>query len=680
MRTASKLEVHATATAAASLRAAERDPGLSVIHNLVMAPPSAKAGMFERRTPTGSHPSTDGARRNASASQPTRRAWLGAALFTPAAACLVPRPQVADVPPARRAGMPAPDLDGLLAQMTLDEKIGQMTQVDRGALKDGTEIRDFAFGSVLSGGDSLPRPNTPETWADLYDRYQSQALSTRLGIPLLYGIDAVHGQSGVKGAVIFPHSIGLGCTRSPELVEAAARITAREVAGTGIDWTFAPCIAVPRDERWGRTYEGYGETPELAVTLGAAAVRGFQAAMPMNRKPGDPAPDSTAILACAKHFLGDGGTAGGKDRGNTQIPEEELRRIHLPGYAAAIQAGVATVMVSYSSWNGQPMHGNRALITDVLKGELGFSGFVVSDWAAIDRLPGDYLSDIETSINAGIDMVMVPIRYPEFIAGLKALVAAGRVGMARIDDAVRRILRQKARFALWERPFTERALTAEIGSPAHRAVAREAVRRSAVLLKNASGTLPLRSASRVHLCGSKADDIGIQCGGWTVGWRGHRGPTTPGTTIRQAIGEVVGDAHLDFSKDGAGAASADVVVVVVGEEPYAEESGDRANLVLSAEDQGLVAAAKRSGKPVVVVLITGRPLILGEVLDAASALLVVWLPGTEGGGIADVLFGRTKPTGKLSCSWPRNMSDIPINVGDPRYAPLFEYGFGLSYA
>jgi beta-glucosidase len=601
----------------------------------------------------------------------TRRALLGAAALAPAA-CLVPRPKAADVPAARRAGTPAPDIEALLAQMTLDEKIGQMTQVDRTALRDGTEIHDFFIGSVLSGGDSLPKPNTPETWADMYDRFQSQAMSTRLGIPLVYGIDAVHGQSGVRGAVIFPHDVGLGCTRSPELAEAAARVTAREVAGTGIDWTFAPCIAVPRDDRWGRAYEGFGEAPELAESLGAAAIRGFQNAKAAAR-------DGTEIMACAKHFLADGGTAGGKDRGDARFPEEELRRVHLPGYIAAVKADVASVMVSYSSWNGQPMHANRQLITDVLKGDLAFGGFVVSDWAAIDRLPGDYVSDIETGINAGIDMVMVPIRFREFVTGLKQLVAVGRVSMARIDDAVRRILKQKARFGLWERPFADRVLTAEIGSPAHRDVAREAVRRSAVLLKNEGGVLPLRKEARVHVCGGKADDIGSQCGGWTVGWRGHRGATTPGTTIRQAIAQVVGDAKLDFSKDAVGAERADAVVVVVGEDPYAEESGDRAKLELSKEDQSLISAAKHSGKPVIIVLITGRPLILGDVLDAANALLVVWLPGTEGGGIADVLYGLTKPTGKLSCSWPREMAQIPINVGDPEYNPLFAFGFGLSY-
>jgi beta-glucosidase len=315
----------------------------------------------------------------------------------------------------------------------------------------------------------------------------------------------------------------------------------------------------------------------------------------------------------------------------------------------------------------------------VLKGELGFSGFVVTDWAAIDRMSEDYARDIEVAINAGIDMVMVPIRYREFIAKLKQLVAAGRVPQARIDDAVRRILTQKARFQLWQRPLTDRALTAAVGSAEHRAVAREAVRQSLVVLKNEGGALPLRREARVHVCGSKADDIGVQCGGWSVGWRGHRGATTPGTTILTAITEMAGAARVDFSKDGAGAERADAVVVVVGEDPYAEESGDRSELALSRDDQALIAAAKRSGKPVVVLLICGRPLVLGPVLDTATALVVAWLPGTEGTGVADVLFGAAKPSGKLSCSWPRDMGQIPINVGDGQYSPLFRYGFGLSY-
>jgi len=577
-------------------------------------------------------------------------------------------PVAADVSPDRKAGVQSPDVEALLAQMTLDEKIGQMTQADMKALKDGSEVRTFMLGSILSGADSLPKPNEPATWVEMYDRYQSQALSTRLGIPMLYGVDAVHGHGAVKGATIFPHNIAMGCTRDPALVEAAARVTAREMAGTGLDWNFAPCLAVARDERWGRTYESYGESPELAESLGAAAIRGFEQAT-----------DGTAVLATAKHFLADGGTQGGKDQGDALISEEELRRIHLPGYAAAIKAGVGSVMVSYSSWNGQHMHGNKRLITDVLKGELGFGGFVVTDWQAIDRMaPGDYSQAIDIAINAGIDMVMVPNAYRDFIPRLKALASAGRVSQARIDDAVRRILKQKVRFKLWEKPFTDRALTAQIGSQPHRDVARDAVRKSLVVLKNDKQALPLKNTARVHLCGLRADNMGIQCGGWSVGWRGRRGDITPGTTIRKAM-ERAAPGRIDYSENAAGAEKADVVVVVVGEDPYAEGSGDRAKLELGPQDLALIDAAKRSGKPMVVVLISGRPLILGDVLDAASAVVAAWLPGTEGDGVADVLYGAYKPTGKLSISWPANMSQVPINVGDPRYAPLFPYGHGLTW-
>ncbi len=572
------------------------------------------------------------------------------------------------MPPARQAGVPSPGVEALLAQMTLDEKIGQMTQADMSAVREGPAVREFLLGSVLSGGDSLPLPNSPGDWADMTDGYQSQALSTRLGIPIVYGVDAVHGDGGVKGAVLFPHNIGLGATRNPDLVQRVARVTARETAGSGVRWAFAPCIAVARDERWGRTYESFGESPELAETLGAAVVRGLQDAA-----------DDSAVLACAKHFLGDGGTFNGKDQGDTRVSEEELRRVHLPGYAAAIKAGVGSVMVSYSSWNGARMHGNAHLITDVLKGELGFAGFVVSDWAAIDQMSPDYAADIERAVNAGIDMIMVPIRYRAFIAGMKALVAAGRITTARIDDAVRRILKQKVRLRLWERPFTDRALTAAVGSPEHRAVAREAVRQSVVVLKNQPAALPIRAGARVHLCGFRADDLGVQCGGWSVGWRGHRGTRTTGTTIRAALEQALGGARLDFSTDAAGAARADLVVAVVGEDPYAEGSGDRAKLELSPDDRALIAAAKQAGKPLVVVLLAGRPLILGDVLDAASAVVVAWLPGTEGAGVADVLVGAARPVGKLPCSWPRSMAQIPINVGDTPYDPLFPYGYGLTW-
>ena len=613
--------------------------------------------------------SVDQAPSSAGCAQPTRRAMLRAGLAGASAlgaGCLIPRPDTATVSDARRAGVPAPDLEALLGQMTLDEKIGQMTQADRSALQDGTEINKFLLGSVLNGGDSLPIPNKPGVWADMTDAYQSQALSTRLGIPLLYGVDAVHGHNGVKGATIFPHNIALGCTRDPALVQAIARATAREVAATGIDWTFAPCVAVPRDERWGRTYEGFGETPELAASLGAAAVHGYQDAT-----------DGSAILACAKHFLGDGGTTHGKDQGDTRVTEDELRRIHLPGYTAAIQAGVATVMVSYSSVNGQPMHGSQALITGLLKGQLGFPGFVVTDWQAIDKMPGDYTHDVETAINAGIDMVMVPINFREFIRVLKMLVTTGRVPMARIDDAVRRILRQKARFRMWERPFCDRALLPEIGAPAHRALARQAVRQSLVVLKNEGGLLPLRKDARVLVVGAKADDLGAQCGGWTVSWQGRHGDLTDGTTLRQGIAELLGKGKVDFAETVTDASKVDAVIVVVGEDPYAEGRGDRVHPVLADADRALVAAAHGTGKPVVVVLLAGRPLVLGPALADATAFLCAWLPGSEGGGVADVLFGVAPATGKLSCSWARDEKDIPLNVGDATYDPLFPYGFGL---
>jgi beta-glucosidase len=590
----------------------------------------------------------------------TRRQAL---LLTTAAACARL--------PARPRGRPAPDLEALLARMTLDEKLGQMTQGDHAALdRRPQDVRDLALGSVLSGGDSPPISNTPSGWADLHDRYQTLALSTRLGIPLLYGVDAVHGFNGLRDATIFPHNIGLGATRDPALVEEAARITAREVAAVGIEWAFAPCLAVPRDERWGRTYEGFGESPELAE-LGAAAVRGLQAAAP-----GAP----PALLACAKHFLGDGGTTGGKDQGDTAAGDEELRRLHLPGYRAAINAGVGSIMISFNSIRGQPMHGSGRRITGLLKGELGFTGFTVTDWNGIDKLAGDYRARVEAAVNAGIDMFMEPDRYRDFIATLRALVAEGRVPLARIDDAVRRILRQKAALALWSRPLADRSGASAIGNAAHRAVARRAVAASIVLLKNDRRALPIAPAvASIHVAGRRADDIGVQCGGWTAGWQGGRGPITAGTTILAAIRAGAPRARVTFSADGGGASDAEVVVAVVGEDPYAEGKGDRADLALAGEDQALVERLHRAGRPLVLVLVSGRPLILGPALAQADAVVAAWLPGSEGGGVADVLFGARPPTGKLPHSWPRSMADLPLNVGEASYRPLFPYGFGLTY-
>ena len=567
----------------------------------------------------------------------------------------------------------------LLSQMSLDEKVGQMTQVDMGAMKDKNDIARLALGSMLSGGSSDPADITAKGWAAAYNDFQSYALKSRLKVPLIYGIDAVHGHNNVDGAVIFPHSIALGATRNAKLVERAARTTAEEIAATGIDWDFAPGVIVARDERWGRTYESFGEEPGLVSELGAAYVRGLQSPRLSN---------PTAILACAKHFLADGGTQGGKDQGDTVCDEATLRRIFLPPYAAAIRAGAGSIMVSYSSWNGQKMHGNKYLLTDVLKGELGFRGFLVSDWAAIDQLPGNYKAQIEASINAGLDMIMIPNgpgtpnNYGEFIQLLKELVQEGRVPQARVDDAVRRILRIKLEMGLFEHPYSDPALLPQVGSEAHRQVARECVRQSLVLLKNDRHALPLsKRAKRIHVAGAGADDLGIQCGGWTIDWQGRTGKVTQGgTTILQALRNTLAPGtEVSYSADGSGASGADAVVVVLGEQPYAEMKGDRQDLSLLPADLQVLKNAKAGGAPVVLVVLSGRPLILGEALDSSDAVVAAWLPGTEGQGVADVLLGAYKPTGKLPCSWPRSMSQIPVNVGDANYNPLFPYGFGLKY-
>jgi beta-glucosidase len=570
-------------------------------------------------------------------------------------------------------------VESLLSQMTLDEKIGQMVQVDMNALKEKADIQKYFLGSMLSGGGSDPTDNRPQTWLQAVNEYQSWALKTRLKIPLLYGVDAVHGHNNIDGAVVFPHNIGLGATHNPALVEQAEHITALEVAGTGIRWAFAPCIAVAQDERWGRTYESFGDSPELVSKLGAAAVSGFQ---------GKKLSDSTSVLACAKHFIGDGGTQNGVDQGNAVCDEATLRKLYLPPYKAAIQAGVGSIMVSYSSWNGKKMHGNKLLLTDILKGELGFRGFLVSDWAAIDQLSPDFKADIENSINAGLDMIMIPNgpgqpnNYVEFIQNLKQLVAEKRVSLARIDDAMRRILRIKFEMGSFEKPYTDPSLTAAIGSAEHRAVARECVRQSLVQLKNDNHAMPLsKTLKHLAVVGGAADDIGIQCGGWTISWQGRPGNVTHGgTTILTAIRNTVAPGtKVTFSPDGSDVKGADAAVVVVGELPYAEMKGDRSDLRLAPADVALVEKAKSAGVPVVTVLLSGRPLILGAALDASDAFIAAWLPGTEGQGVADVLFGDYKPTGRLPRQWPRSNDRTTTDIGHPSaIGPLFPYGFSLN--
>ena len=582
------------------------------------------------------------------------------------------------------------DVQTLLGKMTLEEKIGQMVQAEHSAVKDIGDVDRYFLGSVLAGGNADPKNgNSLVDWTDMYDAFQSQALKTRLAIPLLFGVDAVHGHNNVIGAVVFPHNIALGCTRNPKLIEAAARVTAEEIRATGINWNFAPCVAVPRDKRWGRTYEGFGESPELVTELGIAAVRGFQ---------GTSLSDARSVVACAKHFAGDGGTefgtggvpkqGGGRyplDQGDTKLSEADLRKLHMQGYIGAIGAGVGTIMPSYNSWNGQKVSGSKRLLTEILKQEMKFDGFLISDYNAVDQLPGDYKAQIAQATNAGMDMFMVPEKYRELYGHLLDLAKSGGVPMSRIDDAVTRILRVKFAAGLMDRarsPLADRSLHKTFGSPAHRQVARDCVRQSLVLLKNANKALPVsKSVARIHVAGKMADDIGSQCGGWTIEWQGKSGNiTTGGTTILKAIQAAVSaTTKVTTSADGTGAAGANIGIAVIGEQPYAEFFGDRQDLELTADDVAVVENMKKAGIPVVVLLLSGRPLVIEKVLANCDAFVAAWLPGTEGQGVADVIFGDHKPTGKLSVSWPKGTAKSPVNVGDAGYDPLFKYGEGLSY-
>ncbi len=423
-------------------------------------------------------------------------------------------------------------VEDLLKRMTLDEKIGQMTQGERNYKNIDTLVKKLFLGSVLSGGGSVPVPNSPEGWMKMYRSMQESAMSTRLQIPIIYGVDALHGHNNVTGAVIFPHNIGLGCTRNPDLVRKISELTAMEIRATGLDWTFSPCVAVPQDIRWGRTYEGFGETTDIQVMMAGPSVIGYQ-----GEKLGTP----YRVLACAKHFIGDGATTGGKDQGNAAITEEQLRKRFLPGYIEAIKAGVGSVMVSYSSWNGVKCHVNKFLVTDLLKNELKFDGFVVSDWEGVKQCAPDFKEAIKLSVNAGVDMFMEPYKTPEFINLLKELVNEGEVTQDRIDDAVRRILKVKFTMGLFENPFPIETLQDSLGNDYHRKVARQAVSQSLVLLKNENQVLPLSKAGgKVLVAGPRSNDIGSQCGGWTITWQGKTGPTTDGTTILDAVKSVRG--------------------------------------------------------------------------------------------------------------------------------------------
>lgn len=582
-------------------------------------------------------------------------------------------PAVTEQPGYRDPAAPVPErVQDLMSRMSLDDKLGQMVQSERVAAGP-QEAAQYRLGSVLSGGGSAPEPNTPEAWADMYDEYQRAALATPLGIPLLYGVDAVHGHNNVHGATIYPHNIGLGATADPDLVRRIGAATAEEVAATGIDWDFAPCLCVARDDRWGRTYESFGETPQQASAM-SSAVTGLQG----ERLGGSP----SSVLATAKHYVGDGGTTGGDDQGNAEISEQELREIHLPPFREAIERGAGSVMISYSSWNDVKLHANRYLVTDVLKDELGFGGIVVSDYDAIDKIDGreDFTpEEVRASVNAGLDMIMMSDRHEKFLDYLRAEVESGRVPMTRIDDANRRILTKKFELGLFERPFAQRDLLPEVGGEQHRALAREAVRESQVLLKN-DGVLPLAKDGKIFVAGKNADDIGNQSGGWTISWQGGSGDVTEGTTILEGIRRSAPGAQVDYSRNGEGVDdSYQAAVAVVGETPYAEYEGDRPDgLGLDDEDLATIAKLRESGVPVVVLTVSGRPLDVAGELDGWNALLASWLPGSEGQGVADVLFGDHNPTGKLPMSWMRSFDQQPINEGDGQDA-LFPLGFGLRY-
>lgn len=586
----------------------------------------------------------------------------------------------------------------LLASMTLEEKVAQTVQADINSITPG-EMARYRLGSILAGGNSGPGGKpfaTRAEWlrlADDFHRASTAPRNGRPGIPALFGIDAVHGHNNVVGATLYPHNIGLGAARDPALVAKIAAATALELRATGFDWTFAPTLAVPRDERWGRSYEGFSEDPRVVAGYAAGIVEGYQG------RAG--APDflgADKVIATAKHFIGDGGTADGRDQGDARIDEAELRDVHGAGYPPAIAAGVQAVMASFSSWNGDKLHGHRGLLEDVLRGRMGFGGFVVSDWNAHGQLPGCSNDTCPAAVNAGIDMVMAPDSWRGYYENTVKDVRAGRIPMTRLDEAVARILRVKLRAGLFDAPApSQRPLgrrTDLVGHPAHRALARQAVRESLVLLKNNGRLLPLSPKSRVLVAGDGADDLAKQSGGWTLTWQGTgtRREDFPGATsiwdgLRRRIEAAGGEATLSINGHHAGRRP-DVAIVVFGEDPYAEFQGDVRTLAYKPGDDADLALLRRlkaEGIPVVSVFLSGRPLWMNREINASDAFVAAWLPGSEGDGVADVLLRGDDGAiahdfrGQLSFSWPRTAVQVPLNVGDADYAPQFPFGYGLRY-
>ncbi|WP_029913536.1 exo 1,3/1,4-beta-D-glucan glucohydrolase [Caulobacter sp. UNC358MFTsu5.1] len=600
-------------------------------------------------------------------------------------------------PAAKSQGLVDPQteafVDALLAKLTLEEKVGQMIQGDIGSVKP-EDLKTYPLGSILAGGSSPPlgapdrSPIGP--WVKSVEAFRAAADQRQGGthIPLMFGIDSVHGHGNAVGATLFPHNSALGATRDPELIRKIGAATAQETAASGFDWAFGPTLTVPRDDRWGRAYEGYSEDPEIVRSYAGQMILGLQGAVSQGG-----VIQQGHVAASAKHFLGDGGTHNGKDQGDTQVSEADLIRLHAQGYVPAINAGTLTVMASFSSWNGEKMHGNKSLLTDVLKGKMGFDGFIVGDWNGHGQVAGCTPRNCPQAANAGLDMYMAPDSWKELYANTLAQAKSGEIPMARIDDAVRRILRVKAKMGLFQQARPLEGRESVMASPEHKAIARQAVRESLVLLKN-NGVLPVKASANILVAGSGADDIGQQAGGWTLSWQGTgntKADFPNAQSIYSGLKETVeasgGTATL--SVDGSFDKKPDVAIVVFGETPYAEGVGDIKTLEFQPgkkTDLALLKKLKAAGVPVVAVFLSGRPLWVNPEINASDAFVAAWLPGSEGGGIADVLIGdkagkpRTDFHGKLSFSWPKTAGQFTLNRGDKGYDPQFAYGYGLTYA
>ncbi len=571
----------------------------------------------------------------------------------------------------------------LLSRMTLEEKIGQMALVDKNSLGKLDDISKYYLGGILSGAGAKPQTNNAQGWLDMVDGMKDQAKKSRLGIPILYGVDANHGHSNVLGATVFPHAIGLGASRDTQLINDVAVATSKELRATGINWSYSPSLDAPKDIRWGRVYEAFSDDPELISTLGKAFIQGTQ----------QPNQDKTYLMASAKHYLATGAMLWGQsnhkqfkiDQGKTAVDEAALNTEYLPPYESAVDAGVASVMVGLSQWGNERVIDSKYLVTDKLKNQLGFRGFVVSDWYGVFEYSrtSSYQANIKT-INAGLDMAMLPYDYKGFMSDVRKAVKHGEISQARIDDAVTRILHQKFKAGLFDSTGVSDDVK-DVGSQANRKLARKAVASSVVLLKN-TGVLPLSKATKkIYIAGSGADNVGRQSGAWTIEWQGVDGNWMPGgTSILEGIRQTAaGDMTIEYNKDGnfnQASAKADVGIVVVSEKPYAEGWGDTANPTLDKSDIDAINRLKQSSKKVVVVMLSGRPLLITDQIQNWDAAVAAWLPGSEGAGIADLLFGDSPFTAKLPLPWPARIQQLPIQSDGTTTdgtAPLFKRGFGL---